>query len=212
VNDHRAVFRLSFRGLLSSAPDFSIATVFMIVWVDPQRFGDQSVRHFTYVMLIEFIVIHSTGFLGHLRLMPWSRAKKARSFVGLVLFYSLFAGGFALACGKPWPLLAFWGLSLAKFPSVVFDPLSGKQGESTKQAWAVNGAAYVLGAFITTLLPVPRLGITREIVAQQGFTSSGLWPDQPHRAIAFGALYFTVLGLFELMAHGRAAHSDDPEC
>ena len=184
----------------------------MIVWIDPQRFGDQSVKYFMYVMLLEFIVVHSTVFLGHLRLMPWSRAKKTRSFVGLVLFYSLFAGGFALACGKPWPLLAFWGLSLAKFPSVVLDPLSGEQGESGKQAWAVMGAAYVLGAFITTLLPVPRLGITREIVTQQAFTSSGLWPEQPHRVIAFGVLYFTALGVFELMAHGRAVQSDSPDC
>ncbi len=67
--------------------------------------------------------------------------------------------------------------------------------------------AYVFGVFATIVLPVPRLGITPEVVAGQGFTSSGAWIEEPQRVIAFGVLYFTILGLFESLVRARPGMS-----
>jgi hypothetical protein len=54
-------------------------------------------------------------------------------------------------------------------------------------------ALYVLGVFVTVILPLPRLGITPEVVAQLGIPGSGLWVERPHTVIAFGLLYFGAL-------------------
>jgi len=44
------------------------------------------------------------------------------------------------------------------------------------------------------LLPVPRLGITGGLPGE----TTGLWVSEPHRALAFGAVYFLAQALFEL--------------
>ena len=68
--------------------------------------------------------------------------------------------------------------------------------------WKISIVAYVMLAFTTSLVPgLPRLGITAEVVAGLDLPGSGLWIDEPHRAMAFGALYFLTLTLFELL-HG----------
>ncbi len=120
--ERRIVFRPSFFGLLSAIPNFAIASTFLITWIDPERLGEQMVRRFMYIMLIEFLVVHSTGFLGALAFSTARRRRKALAFGGLVLLYSLFAAGFSMAHGSFWPLWTFWGLTLAKFPAVVLDP------------------------------------------------------------------------------------------
>jgi len=63
--------------------------------------------------------------------------------------------------------------------------------------------AYVGFAFLTTVIPLPVLGITAEVIAAQGFTESGIWIEQPYRVIAFGFLYFSALGLYELWSQVR---------
>lgn len=59
----------------------------------------------------------------------------------------------------------------------------------------------MLLAFFTTLVPMPALGITPEVVAGQHLPGSGLWVDQPQRVIAFGFLYFAAVGVSELYGH-----------
>jgi hypothetical protein len=59
--------------------------------------------------------------------------------------------------------------------------------------WALTCMLYLGGVFATLFLPLPRLGITREIQPQLGIEGSGEWVSNPHIVIAFGALYFGAL-------------------
>lgn len=70
---------------------------------------------------------------------------------------------------------------------------------------------YLAFVFVTTLLPMPKLGITPAVVDAQDLPGSGLWIDEPHRVIAFGFLYFSTWGISELYAHRWAAADQQPE-
>jgi hypothetical protein len=68
-------------------------------------------------------------------------------------------------------------------------------------SWAIGVFAYVMLVFATVILPVPAFGVTSEVIAKQGFTMRGLWIDEPYRMMAFGFLYFAVIGLSELFSY-----------
>ena len=58
--------------------------------------------------------------------------------------------------------------------------------------WAASGFTYIIGAVLTALLPLPRLGISPEFVASMHLSGSGVWVEQPYTVLAFGAIYFAV--------------------
>ena len=58
---------------------------------------------------------------------------------------------------------------------------------------AVMTVSYLALAMLTIFVPLPRLGIVFSIDSFQGD-----WAREPYRALAFGFLYFLVLGIYEL--------------
>jgi hypothetical protein len=73
------------------------------------------------------------------------------------------------------------------------------------RGWAAAVFFYVGGCMATVLLPVPRLGITSEVVAAQRIPGSGLWVDHPEKVIAFGVIHFGLTAWSELAGHAWAA-------
>ena len=58
---------------------------------------------------------------------------------------------------------------------------------------------YFVLVMLTAFIPIPRRGVTADIAQRMRLPGgSGLWVDQPHRAIAAAALYFLLLGVVEL--------------
>ncbi|MCH8479331.1 MAG: hypothetical protein LAT56_15525 [Wenzhouxiangella sp.] len=51
---------------------------------------------------------------------------------------------------------------------------------------------YLLVAFVTVIVPMPRFGITD---TDYGLPGAGLWMESPHIVVAFGAIYFSLLSL-----------------
>ena len=202
-------FRLTV--LLSAAPLLAAAVTFATAWVAPLRLGPTAVRFFMYVMLLEFIVVHSTGFLGMTMLTEANRRRRALKFAGLLAFYSIFAGVFSLASQSFWPLINFWVLTLIKVPGMVINRPPVPAQRALREQWVVMIVAYIVFAGFTTLMPLPHLGITPEVVAGQGFLTGGLWVEQPHRVMAFGFFYFGALGLWELWKPFRNQDESDLE-
>ncbi|HPO12077.1 MAG TPA: hypothetical protein PLI09_01425 [Candidatus Hydrogenedentes bacterium] len=183
----------------SAGFDFGLAAVFLITWTAPNTFGALSVHHLVFVMLLEFLVVHSTGFLGAIAARDSSLRQRVLMFSGLMVFYLLMAGGFSALYGGWWPLWAFMGLTLSKIPSVVLHP-PDFEGQTVLMAnWAAMTVLYLGGAAVTVMMPVPAWGVTKEIIAAQHFGIGGIWPDEPYRVMAFGALYFTGLGLLAII-------------
>jgi hypothetical protein len=170
-----------------------IAAMFLITWFRPDTFGPLTVHHLTFLMLMEFLVVHASGFLGAIAAKDEPRWGRAVMFGGLGAFYMIFAVGFAFMYGGWWPLWAFWGLLLSRFPTVVLRPPDLRGQAALMANWAAMTGLYLGGTFLTAVFPIPRFGVTRDVIEAQHFTGTGLWPDEPYRVMAFGAIYF--LGL-----------------
>lgn len=191
--------------LFAALPDLGMAAFCLVVWIDPMLFGPQVVRYIVLTMLLEFIVVHSAAFMGSvavgaLQVKPLLRYGPTVGIIGLGAMYSLFVLGFCLAFKTWWPMAAFWLLTINRLLGVIIG--QGRNDAETKQlvmgGWAVGAMAYLFGAFFTTLVPLPRLGIDPGIVNGAGLPGEGLWIDEPWRAVVFGMIYFGLIGWYEL--------------
>ena len=59
--------------------------------------------------------------------------------------------------------------------------------------WGLSVAAYLAAVFAGVMLPLPRLGLSGDIVPLLGLPGGGLWVEQPHTVIASGTIYFSLL-------------------
>lgn len=181
--------------LVAFLPDAITAVFFLVVWISPMAFGEGGVRNAMLIMLVEFVLIHATGGLGaSVFREDLTRTKRYLIILGTSVFYLLFVSAFALVFKAWWPFLAFVWLLVGKL-TIAFDPrrTSADRRTALQQRWAQTAIVYLLGVFATVMLPLPRFGITAEVLPTLGLTGSGLWVEQPHTVIAFGALYFVVL-------------------
>ena len=196
-------------GVVQSGPDLALAGAFLVTWLRPGTFGPLAVKHLVLVMLLEFIVIHSSGFMGVVTLSAGSAVRRVLVILGLGLLYSLFTGAFSLAFHTSWPFVSFWVLTANRMLGVIVSPVADlKEANVVMAGWALSVVSYLGCCFLTVLVPMPRLGITPEVVTRQAFSGSGLWIDRPHTAIAFGTFYFLAVGLGELLLLGRTVPAD----
>ncbi len=188
-------------GLLSSLPDFGFAAVFLITWIRPDTLGPSMVKWLLMVMVMEFVIIHSTGFMALVAFRSASRAAASGKIVGIGLFYTIMAGGMCMVFDSAWPLVAFWGQTLNRLLGVIL----GQARDVGERAlaltgWGASTLLYMVGAMITAVA-VPAFGLTPEVVAAQDVPGGGVWVEQPERVMAFGILYFSLTGWYELEAH-----------
>ncbi len=182
---------------IAALPDALTGLYFLSLWLFPLMFGPHAVRNGMLLMLVEFLLLHASIFLGNTAFSPgMPRAKKVRRMGGFAVLYGLFIGAWALAFEAWWPLLAFAWLLAIKFSGVFgHDVDNAIRLQRLQNTWAIGTLAYVGGVLLTTLLWVPRLGITSDVQTQLGIPGNGLWVDHPQKVIAFGCLYFGTLAL-----------------
>jgi hypothetical protein len=191
-----------FAKLLSALPDVALSATFLLTWIQPAWLGLDRIQFLLSVMLLEFIIIHSSVFMGQVLLSKSSGRAKLTALVGFGLFYSLFAGGFSLALKSWWPITAFWGLTLNKFLFVIMRTVPGDEEKWTWQSnWGLHAMFYLGGVFATTFLPLPRLGITGQVLSEIHLPGGGLWIEQPWRVLAFGFVYFGAVALTEITGY-----------
>jgi hypothetical protein len=205
MQGRRSGWLASVAGIVSAAPDLALALWFLTTWIDPLRFGPRAVSSCLGLMILEFVVVHSSMIMVLLAFgVTGSRARKAALLAGFSAVYSLFAAIPAVVVEAWWPFAAFWGLTLNRMLGVLFGGApDGREKGAVLAGWMVSVALYVVLAGITASVPLPALGVTPAIIALQQWSGSGLWLEQPHRVVAFGFLYFTGQAVFELVGYAR---------
>jgi hypothetical protein len=193
--------------LAAAVPDLTMGAVCLMTWIWAERMPPWIVRYILLVMLLEFIVIHSSAILGSVAFSGDPRAKKLRTVLSLGAMYSLFGLGFCLAFKTVWPLISFWGQTANRLSGAMYGPgLSERQRQYTQGMWGIGAMIYLVGAFLSSLLPIPRWGITAAVERAADLPGSGLWIDDPWRPVVFGFLYFTGVGLFDLFQERWVSH------
>lgn len=180
--------------LFAAMPDAITAGVFLSAWIAPGVVGPERIKNLMLTMLIEFIVVHSSGFYGGIMAMrDTSRLQREFALLGLAAFYLIFVVAFSLGFGSTWPIWAFVWLLGSRFVHLWFAPASDNAATTRlMMLWAVSVAAYVLGAIATVLLPLPALGITPDVITALHLSGSGEWIERPYTVLAFGTLYFGI--------------------
>ena len=185
--------------ILSALPDLGMAALAVSVWVDPTRFGPETVSYVVLVILLEFIVVHSAGFMGQASLEP-EKFKKIGGTLGLGLFYTLFVGAMSLAFRKWWPLVFFWGLTLNRLLRSLLAPEGTVSEGAVALEWGSGVVFYLFSCLAGVLLPLPVLGLKCGGEGCYGLTGGGVWIDSPQSALFTCAVYFLLQGTFKLFA------------
>ena len=182
------------RRIIATAPDLATVVVFAVAWIDPRRFGLEIVLALIVVMLLEFIVMHAGVIIGTVtQSRTLDRREKTLRIGGLGAFYGLFAVGWAVAFEQPWVIPSFAWLLLGKVVSVWLFPVPAEAEVMRQQRiWGYSALAYLVGVFLTLILPLPLLGLQPDVVDALDLPGTGAWIDEPHRVLAFGVLYFAA--------------------
>ncbi len=188
--------------ILAVSPDVALAVTFLITWIRPGTFGERMVAHLVFVMLLEFVIVNASAIVGQLYVGSADREEKTNSLLMVGLFYTLLVAGFSGAIEALWPIAVFWGLMLNRLLGVMLGQAPiGDERRFVQRGWTASFAFYLVFAVVTSFVPLPILGITNEVVDAQELSGEGTWIVEPHRAIAFGFLYFATLALSEIFNH-----------
>jgi len=185
--------------LAFAIPCFRMGFQLLAVWRNPMACENgRWVQLGVGVFVLEFILLHAGIFIGAVT-MDAGGAAAILGTLGLAAFYTLFAAAIAWGFKSRMLFMSFLSLVVGRFVAV----LLGISQDDTQLFMAhslVAMAIYFVLVFASVFLPWPRLGITEAIAAQTRVpNASGLWVEQPHRAIGPATVYFLLLGLVEVL-------------
>jgi hypothetical protein len=187
------------RGLAAAIPDFCIALFFLAAWLEPFRFGAGVIHALLLTMILEFIIVHSSGFMGVVSLTSGRPSRKLLSLFGLGLLYTLFVGAFCLSEGVLWPLISFWALTANRMLVLLNPRPEDTPALYLGASWAMSVVFYIGACILTLMAPVPEFGLAGYSPGDFGLSGGGTWIEEPHRVVAFGVVYFTLQGIWDLV-------------
>lgn len=196
------------RRLLIALPDGVAAALYLWCWIAPVAWHQELVAFLVLVLLIEFVVMQASPFLGSIiygEKMGFDRGRRLRIAIVLGVAYLFFAGLAAASFDAWFPLFIFVWLFGAKLFSAVVGVDRNAEGRGPEMSiWVLSVGYYFAAIFLTFFAPVPMLGITDD-GAVYGLRGQFEWANFPYKPIAVGFLYFFALALTRLFGKGFAA-------
>ncbi len=170
--------RFSLAGAANAAPDFVLGLTYVAVLVDRTLLPEAWVPQLARAVLIEFVVIHASGFLAWPWLArEWKPKRRALFVAALAGCYTFGLGIFALIQGALWPLAIFWGLMANR---MLFVLVHEAPGDAEFQQWVASWAG----------------GTTLYVLAVVIGVFGGV--NDTTKALVIGFLYFTLMALSEV--------------
>lgn len=179
-----------------AVPSFAMGFKLLAVWRDPLSIdGGRWVRYGVGLFVLEFILLHAGVALGVAGAAAGGFDWRTLLLLG---FYALFAGAIALGFRHSALFRSFlWVIGGRAVGSLL--GISTASQELFLAHSVIGMVLYFTLVMASVFIPWPRRGITPEIAAEQRLPgSSGLWVDQPHRAIGPAAIYYLLLGVAEV--------------
>jgi hypothetical protein len=146
-------------------------------------------------MLLEFLLVHSGAFMAAAIAIS-APAKRALALAGLLAFYGLMISAFAFSLKSPELVWIFLCIVVGRCAlAFTRDPRGMKMLIARS---GIGAFFYLICVFGSVLLPIPEWGVTHSVIAQvYPDHGSGVWEQEPYRAIAAGAVYFLIMGVVE---------------
>ena len=169
--------------------------------MSPDALGAERVGWLFWTLIIEFLVVHSTGFMAAAAYSAADRPARLRSAAMFGFPYLVLTGIFAIALRAWWPFTSFWSLTANRW----LGPLIGRAAPKETQrfvivSWIVSLTLYSLVIPAAMVVAVPELGLAGRGIIPAGMQQSAGDP-QLHRWMAAGGCYFVLNGLSEAVRH-----------
>lgn len=187
---------------VSVVPDLSLAILAIITWVDPERFGTHLIGFFVFVAITEIVVVHSAGFLGAVAYSDKPRATRAWHTLGISASYSVTLAAFCIAFESWLPLLGFWFQMVNRLLGVLLGQApDGEERELVRMGWITNSIFCVVALFVAFVPGLPWLGVRPGMLGRIDGIGGDDWLEEPHRALFFSAVYFSLAAIAGLFSH-----------
>ena len=183
---------------LSAIPDLLTAAGFLLIWMRTDLTGAAWVATGVATMLLEFFVVHASGFFAVILYGDGSRTRRSFYLAGLASLYLLLISGYAWAMHAWWMIGAFFWLTLGRGVAIWTSSASDNREQLqwvAMSTWAAGVACYLGAVAASVTRDWPAYGVTAEVIQAAGFSGGGEWEAQPYRALVAGAFYFGVMGL-----------------
>ena len=209
VVEHETLAPPRWQATSKAVPDFLIAADFLIVWINPYFLrniagwlpGPGIVGAMVFLLFFEFFMV---GFYGPVALLAHSKKPTGVKIAGLGFMGLLCLPFVVMSCKAVkgvWPLLEVVLLGWNKW-------LGGKRSSDHELGtfhiifrWATMGGLMVAVLFSMIVIPVPKFGTESWMVRESGISMSGEFANKPHQFLAAGVIYFTCLGIYEIIFH-----------
>jgi hypothetical protein len=176
-------------------PEIALALLFLITWLKGDIGGVSWARSLLLVMLAEMLLL-AAGFVlwqmdietGMLRGLMW----------GLLIVYALAAWGLCRLFSSWWPLVALALLLASRWWTDALPMLAGTM-DHDERLLAMRGVAMLAAVAVTTVLPLPHLGMTPEVARDLDLPGEGIWVDHPERLFAAGLAYFLAVAVMRIV-------------
>jgi hypothetical protein len=194
--------------LLAAIPDLLTAAGFLLVWMHTEWFKPQWVATGMTTMLLEFFVVHASGFYAVVMYGDGPRGRRVLQLAGLAALYLLMIVAVAWGMHAWWMVGAFFWLTVGKMLAVWNGPTRALGFEQSfdrqmmaMASWALSVAGYLGAMCASVMVDWPAYGVTPDVVRAAGFdpSSSGEWEATPYKALAGGALYFGAMALLRTL-------------
>jgi hypothetical protein len=173
---------VSWKYLRAALPDLSLAATYMLAAFWSVTFPGMEHKRLGHLMMIEFLVIHSFGFLGFLAMakptMKGQRPLQWIIFCGLTALYFVFA----YSAGGISGIISFVSLGVVTYFGFLLNLTSERAKAHLITRWLLSTYIYAI------------------TMAIAGADSSMSYWTTSVNALYFGMLYFGVLGLLEWSA------------
>lgn len=188
--------------VLGALTDLAWCAAYIAVWRQPGIFGAGDVDLAFVLLIVEFLLLHATGFLFATSVkMPGVR-RDLRLFAGFAIFYLLCAGALSRTVDSWIPFGLMFGLVVGDFSLGL---LSRSDGITASQVlnlrfWLVRLLLFLGAVFLCLFIPLPQGGVERVPGA------GAVWDAEPYRGLATGVLFFALAALDRLIVawRGRA--------
>lgn len=191
--------RVTLSGTIAALPDLLLGLVYLVAWVDPAVLPWASGRYLLGILMLEFVIIHTSGVMSLIYLSAGSRMARSISLIGLSLAFSGLILIMAHRFEADWMLIAFWFLTANKLLIVFLGEKSQEvRSGVVTESWVAAFLLYSGCVMISFMIPTPpALGATLESFPAT-LPAFQRWSTEPQRFLAAGFAYFMLLGLSEM--------------
>jgi hypothetical protein len=169
---------------------------YLFTWAKPSIMGEGSVEIMATMLALEFILIHSAPFLALTLEAPGTLRKRVLTTLGLSAMYAIFPVAMGASIHSWTPFAVFGAMVISKFLVYFFHRLEPTDRATREERWGIAAMCYLGCAVLSVFIPMPKLGV-------YSLSGNGIWQEMPERALGVAAVYFTLLGFYEIYFQRR---------